>query len=91
MLKTFGNQGELPSHPELLDWLVGLLYREPMGCKSALIKKIAMSATYRQSAAITLEKQRLDPENILLSTRALPSRLEAEMMRDQALAASVVY
>jgi hypothetical protein len=84
--EDFGNQGQLPSHPELLDWLAVDFVENQWDVKD-LIKQMAMSATYRQSAVITTKKQRIDPENVLLS-RGPYHRLEAEMMRDQALAVS---
>jgi hypothetical protein len=84
--EEFGSQGELPTHPELLDWLATELVRLDWDLK-ALLKTIVLSATYRQSSkvdAILVEK---DPFNELLS-RGPRQRLSAEMVRDQALAAS---
>ena len=84
--EDFGNQGEMPSHPELLDWLaVG--FRQSGWDVKALIKMMVMSATYRQSSLASPELMEADPENILLA-RASPSRLTAEMVRDNALFAS---
>ncbi|WP_247233687.1 DUF1553 domain-containing protein [Telluribacter sp. SYSU D00476] len=87
----FGNQGELPSHPELLDYLA-LRFQKGSGTASAwdikaLQKIILMSATYRQSSRITPEHLAKDPQNKWLS-RASRFRMPAEMIRDQALAAS---
>jgi hypothetical protein len=82
----FGNQGELPSHPELLDWLA-VTYRESGWDTRALLKGIVMSATYRQSSTPTPELREKDPENRLLA-RGPSHRLPAEMIRDGALAAS---
>jgi hypothetical protein len=85
--EDFGTQGELPSHPELLDWLA-LEYRETLHWDTkALLKLIVTSATYRQSSRVTPELLRRDPHNRLL-TRGPRYRLEAEMIRDQALALS---
>ena len=64
----FGVAGELPSHPELLDWLA-VEFRESGWDMKRIFKLMLMSATYRQSAASTDEKLRLDPENRLLVAR----------------------
>jgi len=61
----FGMQGELPSHPELLDWLAVDFMEHGWDIKK-LIKKILLSATYRQSVKSSSEKQEKDPENIYL-------------------------
>jgi hypothetical protein len=82
----FGMQGELPSHPELLDWLA-VDFRESGWNVKRLIKQIVMSATYRQSSAISKEQLEKDPDNILLS-HAPRTRLTAEGVRDLALASS---
>jgi mono/diheme cytochrome c family protein len=85
--EDFGTQGELPSHPELLDWLA-VEYREGLHWDTkALLKLIVTSATYRQSSRVTPELLARDPHNRLLS-RAPRYRMEAEMIRDQALALS---
>jgi hypothetical protein len=84
--EDFGAQGEPPSHPELLDWLATEFVRNGWDTK-ALLKMIVMSATYRQSSKVTPELLRRDPENRLLA-RGPRFRLSAEMIRDQALAAS---
>jgi hypothetical protein len=76
----------LPSHPELLDWLAHDFMAGGWNYK-ALLKKIAMSATYRQSSKASAEQLARDPDNALLA-RAPARRLAAEMLRDQALAAS---
>lgn len=82
----FGMQGELPSHPELLDWLAADFMENDWNIKR-MMKKIVMSATYRQSAITNKEKQRKDPENIYLS-HAPRIRLGAEFVRDMILASS---
>jgi hypothetical protein len=84
--EDFGTQGEPPSHPELLDWLA-LQYRDSGWSTKALLRLIVTSATYRQSAQVRPEHLEKDPRNRLL-TRAPRVRLEAEMVRDQALALS---
>lgn len=83
---NFGSQGELPSHPELLDWLA-VDFRESGWDIKRLLKKIVTSATYRQSAVVSKEKLELDPENRLLS-RGPRFRMSPEMIRDTWLAAS---
>lgn len=84
--EDLGNQGEWPSHPELLDWLARDFIEQGWGIK-ALLKKFVMSATYQQSARVSGEKNRLDPENRWLS-RSASERFPAEMLRDNALAVS---
>ncbi|GAB2792251.1 DUF1553 domain-containing protein [Rhabdobacter roseus] len=84
--EDFGNQGELPSHPELLDWLA-VTFRESGWDVKALQKLLVMSATYRQSSRFTEKLKQLDPENVLLA-RGPARRLTAEMIRDNVLAAS---
>jgi hypothetical protein len=82
----FGMQGELPSHPELLDWLATDFVNNKWDIKR-LAKQIVMSATYRQSSVITKEHLAKDPENIYLS-HAPRMRLTAELSRDLVLASS---
>ncbi len=79
----FGNQGSLPTHPALLDHLA-IWYRENGWDTKALMKYIFMSATYRQSAAASVEAKKLDPDNTWL-TRSPRYRYPAEMLRDNAL------
>ncbi len=81
--EDFGSQGEPPSHPELLDWLAVSFMEDGWNVKN-LMKRIATSATYRQSAKITKDRLAKDPDNRLLS-RGPRYRLDAEMLRDQAL------
>jgi hypothetical protein len=85
-LEDFGFQGELPSHPELLDWLAVEFVKQGWSVKK-LHKLIVMSATYQQSSAVTPELRERDPLNVLL-TRGPRVRLDAELVRDTALAAS---
>ena len=85
-LDDFGSQGEAPSHPELLDWLA-LDFRDHQWDMKRFYKQILMSATYRQAALATTEKLAKDPDNRLLS-RGPRYRMEGEMVRDYALAAS---
>ncbi len=82
----FGAQGETPSHPELLDHLAAG-FRESGWDVKQFFRALVTSATYRQSAAMTPEKLEQDPQNRLLS-RGPRFRMDAEMVRDQALAAS---
>ena len=82
----FGNQGSLPTHPELLDFLA-IKYREEGWNTNQLISYILQSETYKQSSKMTPELLEIDPENKWLA-RATRMRLSAETIRDQALAIS---
>ncbi|MET0413221.1 MAG: DUF1549 and DUF1553 domain-containing protein [Polyangiaceae bacterium] len=82
----FGRVGAAPSHPELLDWLA-VEFRESGWDVKHLFRLLVTSATYRQSAQIQAEKLELDPDNRLLS-RGPRFRMDGEMIRDLALAAS---
>ncbi len=82
----FGLQGELPTHPQLLDWLASELIQNGWRLKP-LHKQIVMSATYRQSAAHDAAKLKADPQN-KLHWRRTPARLEAEVIRDSILKVS---
>ncbi|MEK6239393.1 MAG: DUF1549 and DUF1553 domain-containing protein, partial [Planctomycetales bacterium] len=84
--EDFGTQGALPSHPELLDWLA-VDFRENGWSLKKLLKTIVTSRTYRQSSVTTQKHLEVDPRNRWLS-RGPRFRLSAEMVRDQALAAS---
>ncbi|MFT3879724.1 MAG: DUF1553 domain-containing protein [Gemmatales bacterium] len=85
--EDFGTQGDAPSHPELLDYLAWQYQHALKWDTKAMIKSMVMSATYRQSSKVTPELLEKDPRNRLLS-RGPRYRLEAEMVRDQALALS---
>jgi hypothetical protein len=88
----FGVAGELPSHPELLDWMA-IEFRAPADGRvpgwdvKKFFKLLVTSATYRQAAVATPEKLQKDPQNRLLS-RGPRFRMDGEMVRDYALAAS---
>ena len=82
----FGNQGSLPTHPQLLDWLA-VTFRESGWDEKQLLKMIVLSATYRQSSRADQAPYAADPENVYLA-RGPQYRLPAEMIRDNALAAS---
>ncbi len=84
--EEFGSQGELPSHPELLDWLAVEL-RENGWDMKALTRFLVTSAAYRQSSKMTPDLEEADPSNRLLA-RGPRFRISAEMVRDQALAVS---
>jgi hypothetical protein len=85
-LEDFGTQGAKPSHPELLDWLAAEAIRQRWSLK-AMHRLIVTSATYRQSSRIRPELAQRDPLNVLLA-RQSRLRLEAELVRDAALASS---
>lgn len=84
--EDFGTQGDLPSHPELLDYLAIQFQTNGWDIK-AILKLIVTSATYRQSSRMSPSLVVRDPQNRLLA-RGSRLRLSAEMIRDQALAAS---
>lgn len=79
----FGNQGEMPTHPALLDYLA-IRFREQGWDVKAMQKYILMSATYRQQSVVRPELLQKDPENKLLA-RSARFKMPAEMIRDQAL------
>jgi len=81
--EDFGAQGDLPSHPELLDWLATEFVASGWDIKK-LHRLIVTSATYRQASEASPELLRADPENRLLA-RGPRRRLSAEAVRDQAL------
>jgi hypothetical protein len=82
----FGLQGDLPSHPELLDWLA-VDFKEHNWDIKRLVKLIVSSATYQQAAYVNAHHRKKDPENIWLS-RAPRLRLPAELIKDLILASS---
>lgn len=84
--EEFGSQGDLPYHPELLDWLAVEFMQSHWDVK-ALVKLLVTSAAYRQSSRVSAELEQRDPDNRLLA-RGPRFRLSAEVVRDQALAAS---
>lgn len=84
--EEFGSQGDQPFHPELLDWLATEIVRLKWDTK-AFLKLLVTSAAYRQSSKVAPELLQHDPDNRLLA-RGPRFRLSAEMLRDQALAAS---
>lgn len=91
--EDFGTQGELPSHPALLDWMA-VEFQSPGSVESGtawdmkrIIRLMVTSATYRQSSQVTQEHLDKDSQNRLYS-RGARYRLEAELIRDQALALS---
>ena len=84
--EDFGSQGQLPSHPELLDWLARTFIDSGWDVKH-LVRLIVTSATYRQGSDAPADLVARDPENVLLA-RGPRLRLSAEMLRDGALAAS---
>ena len=84
--EDFGSQGELPSHPELLDWLA-VEFRDGGWDVKKLIRLMVTSATYRQSSVVTAELLAKDPENRLLA-RGPRHRLPAEFLATRQLAVS---
>ncbi|NND35369.1 MAG: DUF1553 domain-containing protein, partial [Saprospiraceae bacterium] len=86
--EDFGNQGSNPTHPALLDHLA-VLFRENGWNIKQMQKLIVTSSTYRQSSVANAKLLELDPENKWYA-RGPSQRLSAEMLRDQALAGSVL-
>ncbi|MFN0067399.1 MAG: PSD1 and planctomycete cytochrome C domain-containing protein [Limisphaerales bacterium] len=84
--EDFGSQGDWPSHPELLDWLAREFIESGWDLKH-LHRLMMTSATYRQSSRVSEDLHEQDPENRLLA-RGPRFRLQAEFIRDQALAIS---
>lgn len=84
--EDFGVRGSLPSHPELLDWLAVEFVESGWDVK-AMLRRMVLSATYRQDAAVSPELLERDPENRLLA-RGPRFRLQAELIRDVALSVS---
>jgi len=83
VVDDLGSQGELPSHPELLDWLA-VEFRESGWDLQHMVRLIVTSETYRQSSNLRPELEDADPANRLLASQN-PRRLEAEFVRDNAL------
>ena len=81
--EDFGNKGEWPSHPELLDWLATEFVRTGWDVKG-FVRMIVTSSAYRQDSRVTPELFGKDPENRLLA-RGPRLRLDAEVLRDNAL------
>ena len=84
--EDLGTQGEVPSHPRLLDYLAVSFVKSGWDVK-ALVKQIVMSKTYRQSSLATPDEFKKDAENRLLA-RGSRFRMDAEMIRDQILLTS---
>jgi len=84
--EDFGSQGELPTHPELLDWLATELVQTKWDMKR-FVRLLVTSAAYRQNSHVTPELAERDPDNLLLA-RGPRFRMPAEVVRDQALAVS---
>jgi hypothetical protein len=84
VVDDLGAQGEPPSHPELLDWLAADFRDHGWNIKR-LVKQMVMSATYRQRSSLRPELADVDPGNRLLASQN-PRRLDAEFVRDNALA-----
>ena len=84
--EDFGNQGRLPTHPELLDYLA-VNFREGGWNMKALLRQIVLSQTYRQASVASAQAREIDPANLKLA-RGPAYRLSAEQIRDNALAAS---
>jgi len=87
--EDFGSQGSPPTHPELLDWLAVEFQESGWDVKS-LVKQIVMSSSYRQTSSMSPELAKRDPENRLLA-RGPRFRLDAELVRDQALVVSGLW
>ncbi|MDB6119425.1 MAG: hypothetical protein JWO08_3206 [Verrucomicrobiaceae bacterium] len=84
VLDDLGAQGEMPSHPELLDWL-GCEFRDSGWDLQHMMRLIISSRTYQQGSSLRPELRDIDPNNRLLASQN-PRRLDAEFVRDNALA-----
>ncbi len=85
----FGNQGSLPSHPLLLDWLAVTFMEEGWDTKK-MLKRMVMSATYKQSSKPSALQLSIDPKNQYLSVFPR-QKLTAEMIRDNVLVSSGLF
>ncbi|SIT09788.1 Planctomycete cytochrome C [Zobellia uliginosa] len=85
-VEDFGNQGALPHHPELLDYLAKSFIDSGWDVKK-MMKTIVMSATYQQSSRVPVDERKDDPDNEMLA-RGPSNRLQGEFIRDLALASS---
>ncbi len=85
--QDLGSAGELPSHPELLDWLAHYFVHDAKWSRKMLIREIVNSKTYRQSSNHRMDTAQIDPANRLLS-RQNRFRVEAEIVRDVYLQAA---
>lgn len=85
--EDLGAQGERPTHPELLDWLAATFITDDGWSTKRAIRRLVLSATYRQSVVVNEKAAEVDPRNQLL-WRHPGHRLGAEMIRDQGLAVS---
>ncbi len=84
--EDFGSKGDPPSHPALLDWLACELMDQGWSMKS-ILKTIVLSSTYQQSSNVNEQLRTVDPHNVWLA-RGPSVRMDAEMIRDNALAIS---
>ncbi len=83
-LEDLGTQGTTPTHPELLNWMSYQFMTKDAWSIKKLVRRIVLSATYRQSSALTTEAYKKDPYNRYYA-RGPRMRLSAEQIRDQAL------
>lgn len=81
---NFGRMGQLPSHPQLLDYLAASFAKDDQWSTKRLIRRIVNSRTFRLSSEMSELSRTRDPDNLLL-TRAFRRRLEAEAIRDSLL------
>jgi hypothetical protein len=86
-MEDFGKQGEKPTHPALLDWLAVAFMDDDHWSMKRTLRRMVLSQTYRQSAAVRPDHLAKDPQNKLFA-RAGAARLDAEMIRDNGLAVS---
>ena len=84
--EEFGSQGDLPSHPELLDWMA-IRYMDLGWSSQRLLRELVLSHTYQQTSEVSARNLEADSDNVWLA-RGPRVRLSAEMVRDQALSAA---